>query len=58
VLIGDASKAKRVLGWEPKVTFKQLVRLMVDADLATVNSIEHEVFGDTDQSDTISSVRS
>ncbi|HXL79348.1 MAG TPA: GDP-mannose 4,6-dehydratase [Pyrinomonadaceae bacterium] len=58
VLIGDASKAKRVLGWEPRVTFKQLVRLMVDADLATVNSIEHEVFGDTDQSDTISSVRS
>jgi GDPmannose 4,6-dehydratase len=58
VLIGDASKAKRVLGWEPKVTFKQLVRLMVDADLVTVNSIAHEVFGDTDQSDTISSVHS
>ena len=58
VLIGDASKAKRVLGWEPKVTFKQLVRLMVDADIATVNSKEHEVFGDTDSSSTLSSVRS
>jgi GDPmannose 4,6-dehydratase len=34
LLIGDASKARRRLGWEPKVTFKQLVRMMVDADLA------------------------
>jgi GDPmannose 4,6-dehydratase len=33
MLIGDASKAKRKLGWEPKVRFKQLVELMVDADL-------------------------
>jgi GDPmannose 4,6-dehydratase len=32
-LIGDASKARRVLGWEPKVDFPELVRLMVDADL-------------------------
>jgi GDPmannose 4,6-dehydratase len=37
-LVGDASKAKRVLGWEPKVTFKELVRLMVDADLAMVTN--------------------
>lgn len=58
VLIGDASKAKRVLGWEPKMTFKQLVRLMVDADTATVDSKEHEVFGDTDSSSALSSVRS
>ena len=58
VLIGDASKAKRVLGWEPKMTFKQLVRLMVDADVATVDSKEHEVFGDTDSSSALSSVRS
>jgi GDPmannose 4,6-dehydratase len=34
LLIGDASKARKKLGWEPKVTFKQLVRMMVDADLA------------------------
>src|SRR5204862_7845506 len=33
ILIGDASKAKRVLGWEPKVRFHDLVRIMVDADL-------------------------
>jgi GDPmannose 4,6-dehydratase len=58
LLIGDASKAKRILGWEPRVTFKQLVRLMIDADLSTVNSKEHEVFGDTDQSDIVSTVRS
>jgi GDPmannose 4,6-dehydratase len=32
-LVGDASKAKRVLGWEPNVGFDELVRLMVDADL-------------------------
>jgi len=32
-LQGDASKARRELGWEPKVGFKQLVRLMVDYDL-------------------------
>jgi len=33
LLVGDASKARRELGWEAKVRFKQLVRLMVDADL-------------------------
>jgi len=32
-LIGNPAKAKRVLGWEPKVTFKQLVEMMVDADM-------------------------
>ena len=33
LLLGDPSKAKKVLGWEPKVTFKALVKLMVDADM-------------------------
>ncbi len=33
-LIGDASKAHQVLGWKPKVSFRELVALMVDADLA------------------------
>ncbi len=33
LLIGDASKAKRKLGWEPKVKFKQLAEIMVDADI-------------------------
>jgi GDPmannose 4,6-dehydratase len=33
LLLGDASKARAALGWEPKVSFKQLVRIMVDYDL-------------------------
>jgi GDPmannose 4,6-dehydratase len=33
VLCGDASKAREKLGWEPTVTFKDLVRLMVEADV-------------------------
>jgi GDPmannose 4,6-dehydratase len=33
LLLGDPSKAKKALGWEPKVTFKALVKLMVDADM-------------------------
>lgn len=33
LLIGDPAKAKRQLGWEPKVKFKELVKLMIDADL-------------------------
>jgi GDPmannose 4,6-dehydratase len=34
MLTGDASKARAILGWEPEVSFEQLVRIMVDADLA------------------------
>ena len=34
VLVADASKAQRDLGWEPRVRFRELVRMMVDADLA------------------------
>src|SRR5260370_1048719 len=33
LLLGDASKARRKLGWEPKVSFDELVKLMVDHDL-------------------------
>jgi GDPmannose 4,6-dehydratase len=33
LLLGDATKAKKQLGWKPKVGFKELVRLMVDHDL-------------------------
>ncbi len=32
ILQGDASKAKRILGWEPKVRFKELVKMMIDHD--------------------------
>lgn len=38
-LLGDASKAKKILGWESKVKFKQLVRLMVDAELSAQESV-------------------
>jgi len=34
VLISDPSKARKVLDWEPKVTFQDLVRIMVDADMS------------------------
>jgi len=37
-LLGDASKAKKHLGWTPNVTFKGLVRMMVDADVAIAES--------------------
>jgi len=36
-LIGDASKANRVLGWKPTVNFKQLIGMMVDSDLARLS---------------------
>ncbi|MFI5413568.1 MAG: GDP-mannose 4,6-dehydratase [Candidatus Lutacidiplasmatales archaeon] len=38
MLLGDASKAKRLLGWEPTTKFEDLVKLMVDADLALARS--------------------
>lgn len=36
-LQGDASKAREQLGWKPKVKFKELVELMVDADTAALD---------------------
>jgi GDPmannose 4,6-dehydratase len=39
MLIGDASKARKILGWEPKVRFHQLTEMMVEADLELA---EHE----------------
>ncbi|MEI6575561.1 MAG: GDP-mannose 4,6-dehydratase [Bacteroidota bacterium] len=36
LLLGDYSKAKRILGWEPKVTFKELVKIMVEADFEKI----------------------
>jgi GDPmannose 4,6-dehydratase len=41
LLIGDATKAKKILNWEPQVRFEELVRIMVDADLALIES-QHE----------------
>lgn len=37
LLLGDASKARQVLGWQPKVVFKDLVNMMVDADVELVS---------------------
>lgn len=36
LLLGDYSKAKKVLNWEPKVKFKELVKIMLEADLKAV----------------------
>jgi GDPmannose 4,6-dehydratase len=38
-LIGNAGKAKRQIGWEPSVSFEQLVAMMIDADLARLSSV-------------------
>jgi GDPmannose 4,6-dehydratase len=40
ILQGDASKAKQVLGWEPKVRFEELVAMMVDADMERVKKAQ------------------
>jgi GDPmannose 4,6-dehydratase len=37
---GDASKARKKLGWEPKVHFKELVKLMVDADIKDLEEMK------------------
>ena len=37
LLLGDSSKAKRVLGWKPTVSFPQLVEMMVKADLDSLS---------------------
>ena len=36
-LLGDASKAKKELGWEPKISFKELVKEMVEKDLESIS---------------------
>jgi len=33
LLLGDPTKARTILGWEPKVSFKELVKIMVDSDM-------------------------
>jgi len=38
LLVGDASKAKEVLGWQPTVSFEALIALMVDADLEALRA--------------------
>ena len=41
LLLGDSSKARKKLGWQPKVGFQELVRMMVDADLEQVHARVH-----------------
>ena len=41
LLLGDSSKARRELGWEPKVGFRDLVKLMVNHDLNLANEEKH-----------------
>ncbi|MGV8018739.1 MAG: GDP-mannose 4,6-dehydratase [Ignavibacteria bacterium] len=36
LLIGDATKAKKILGWEPKIKFEELVKLMITSDIEKV----------------------
>src|SRR2546423_988976 len=50
LLVGDAGKAERVLGWKPRTTFKELVRLMVDADVAMLQRGKANQFFDSGQS--------
>ena len=40
LLVGDASKAKRELGWEPKVTFEEMIKMMVEEDLKRLSASE------------------
>jgi len=50
LLIGDASKARRALNWEPEVDFKALIAMMVDADIERLTAA-------TEQSHTLPGVR-
>ena len=52
LLIGDPTKAKKQLSWEPKVRFQELVKLMVDADLEMVR---REIEGSGTRSEAVSS---
>lgn len=38
LLVGDASKAQQVLGWKPKVSFEEMIRMMVDSDIKRLSA--------------------
>ena len=40
LLVGDPAKAKKVLGWEPSVTFEQMIHMMVDADIERLSMLK------------------
>ena len=52
-LRADASKARRVLGWQPRTTFRELVEMMVDADL---RSLEQSIKGGVESLRTVAEV--
>ncbi len=43
LLVGDSTKARTVLGWEPRTSFAQLVQMMVDADLDAVARLQRDL---------------
>lgn len=45
LLIGDPTKAKTILNWEPKVKFKELVKIMLDKDLEDAKEESHTKYG-------------
>jgi len=47
VLAGDSAKAREKLGWQPKVKFNDLVKIMVDADLRKIS--DHAAVGEGDK---------
>ena len=46
ILIGDSSKAKQKLQWNPRVDFKKLVQMMVDADMKLIAQQLHGIKGE------------
>lgn len=45
LLLGNSQKARRILGWKPRVAFKQLVRMMVDADMDVIGKTVYGLKG-------------
>ena len=39
-LVGDSSKAEKELGWKPSMSYKDLIKLMVDSDMKTIQKIK------------------
>ena len=53
VLLGDASKAKRMLGWKPHVTFKMLMKEMIDSDM---KELQKELYGSRGKNDSVNEI--
>jgi len=43
-LLGDASKARKILKWQPETSFEQLIKMMVDSDMKIIEKIKCEHF--------------